>query len=128
MAHIQLGTESGRFLGNRYSALLLDSDVAHAERLITQVLAPQNVAVEHVRSSEEALVKLKHRMRYYALVIVNVSANGPPWHRILQRLEHACQRVNGRATSLFLCVSETPKETGFILRIEQMGARYAYEQ
>src|ERR1022692_3511101 len=116
MAHIQLGTESGRFLGNRYSALLLDSDVAHAERLITQVLAPQNVAVEHVRSSE------------YALVIVNVSANGPPWHRILQRLEHACQRVNGRATSLFLCVSETPKETGFILRIEQMGARYAYEQ
>src|ERR1035438_537311 len=44
--------------GYQYRALLLDSDAAHAERLIAQVLQPQNLVVEHVRGSEEALVKL----------------------------------------------------------------------
>lgn len=114
--------------GYQYRALLFDSDAAHAEKLIAQVLQPQNLVVEHVRGLEEALVKLQHRIHYFALVIINVSANGPAWHRILQKLQHVCQRANGQTATLFLCVSETRKETDFILRIEQLGARYAYEQ
>ena len=113
--------------GHSYRVLLLDSDAAHAARLITEVLHPQHLAVNHVRSSEEAIVKLQHHTLYYALVVINVSANGPPWLKVLQNLQHACQRVNGQTDSLFLCVSETPKEAEFILRIEQTGARYAQQ-
>jgi ActR/RegA family two-component response regulator len=111
-----------------YRALLLDNDAAHAERLITQVLQPQSLVVDHVRRVEETIVKLQHSTNYYALVILNVSANGLPWHRALQKLQHACRRVNGQAASLFLCVSKTQKETEFILRIEHMGARFVYER
>jgi CheY-like chemotaxis protein len=110
-----------------YRVLLLDSDAAHAARLITEVLHPQHLTVNHVRSLEEAIVKLQHHTLYYALVVINVSANGPPWLKVLQNLQHACQRVNGQTASLFLCVSETPKEAEFILRIEQTGARYAQQ-
>jgi CheY-like chemotaxis protein len=114
--------------GYSYRALVLDSDEDHAERLITEVLHPQNLVVDHVRSPQEAIVRLQHRTHHYELVILNISANGPLWDKTLQKLRHACQRVNGQTAPLFLCVSKTQKETDFILRIERMGARFVYER
>jgi hypothetical protein len=96
--------------------------------LTVQVLTPQGLVVDHVRRLEEAIVKLQRRTNYYTLVILNVSDNGLPWHRALQKLQHTCQQANGQAVTLFLCVSKTQKETDFILRIEHMGARFVYER
>ena len=110
-----------------YSALLVDDDAAHAEQLIARV-QPQSLAVEHVRNSEEAIVRLQRRTGCYELVLFNVSANGPPWHRTLRKVQHACQRLNGQAAPLFLCVSKTRKRPDFILRIERLGARYVLER
>jgi hypothetical protein len=114
--------------GYLYRALLLDADANHAERLITRVLQPQRLVVDHVHHPEEALVRLQQRNHEYVLVIINISAMGSPWHRVLQELQHACRKVSCRTPPLFLCVSKTEKETEFILKIEHMGARYVYER
>jgi hypothetical protein len=113
--------------GYLYSALLVDDDAAHAEQLINRVQT-KSLAVERFRSPEEAMVKLRSRSDCYELVIVNISANGPPWHRILRTLQHACHRLSGQGAPSFLCVSKTRKDPAFILRIEHLGARYVFER
>jgi hypothetical protein len=104
--------------GYLYSALLVDDDAAHAEQLINRVQT-KSLAVERFRSPEEAMVKLRSRSDCYELVIVNISANGPP---------HACHRLSGQGAPSFLCVSKTRKDPAFILRIEHLGARYVFER
>lgn len=114
--------------GYLYRALLFDDDAAHAERLIARILQPQRLAVEHVRSLDEAVARIQRRTNCYELVIVNVSANGPPWQRTLRKLQQACQRLNGQAAPLFLCLSNTRKAPDFILQTERLGARYVFER
>ena len=110
-----------------YHALLLDDDAAHAEQLIERV-QPQSLAVERVRIPQEALAKLQRNTDCYELIIINVSGNSWPWDKTLQKLQHACQRLNGHPAPLFLCVSKTRKNPDFILRIERLGARYVFER
>lgn len=108
------------------SILLVDDDSIHAQKL-TQRLRQKGLFLEICHGVQDAMGRLRQPAAQYDLVIVNVSGSCRPWGRILRDLREASYR-SSRPGPLFLCVSQTTKPPQLRLRLEQGGARLAYER
>jgi hypothetical protein len=110
-----------------FDALVIDADAPHAEKLIRR-LGSRNLRIDLVRSTTEAISKLRYPVSPYELVIVNTSDASHPWLAILDRLQEVCRQPGSHSKPLFLCVSNRQRDPHFELEIERRGARYAYER
>jgi CheY-like chemotaxis protein len=106
--------------------LLIDDDSIHAQQL-AQRLRRKGLLLEICHGVQDAMGRLRQPAAQYDLVIVNVSDPCRPWGRILRDLREASYRSR-RPGPLFLCVSQTIKSPQLRLRLEQGGARLAYER
>ena len=108
-------------------ALLVDADVTHAEWL-GSMLTQRGLAVTHVAEIGEAIKKLQARARAWEIVVLVFGDHSRPWFSVLHSLQEAAWNGALPEVPLFLCVSKRDLGTDFELRIERMGARYAYEE
>jgi CheY-like chemotaxis protein len=107
--------------------LLVDDDAAHAEK-IGIMLAERGLAVTRVADISEAIKRLQIRARVWEIVVLVFGDHSRPWFRILQSLQEAAWHGALPEVPLFLCVSKRDLGIDVELRIERMGARYAYEE
>ena len=109
------------------SLLLIDDDAAHAER-VGIMLAQRGLAVTRVADIGEAIKSLQARTRAWEIVVLVFGDHSRPWFSVLQNLQEAAWHGTLPEVPLFLCVSKRDLGTDFELRIERMGARYAFEE
>jgi CheY-like chemotaxis protein len=109
------------------SILLVDDDAAHAER-VSSMLAQRGLGVTRVAEIDEAIKRLQVRARAWEIVVLVVGDHSRPWFSVLHNLQEAAWQGALLEVPLFLCVSKRDLGTDFELRIERMGARYAYEE
>jgi len=109
-----------------YSALVIDHDVEHAERLLT-CLRERHIEATVCRSVQDALCLLR-RYLGYDLLIVNISDQRKAWLRIISILQEASfMRAESRVTAL-LCLSKGTPDPRFAITLEHLGARIVYER
>jgi DNA-binding response OmpR family regulator len=109
------------------NVLLIDNDAAHGER-VGIMLAQRGLAVTCVADIGEAIKRLRVRAREWEIVVLVFGDQSRPWFSILQSLQEAAWHGTLPEVPSFLCVSKRDLGTDFELRIERMGARYAYEE
>ena len=107
--------------------LLIDDDVAHAER-VGITLAQRGLAVTRVADVGEAIKRLQAQARAWEIVVIVFGDHSRPWLSILHNLQEAAWNGAFPEVPFFLCVSKRDLGTDFEIRIERMGARYAYEE
>jgi CheY-like chemotaxis protein len=107
--------------------LLIDDDAAHAER-VGATLAQRRLTVTRVAEIGEAIKRLQTQARTWEIVVLVFGDHSRPWFSVLHNLQEAAWQGALPEVPLFLCVSKRDLGTGFELRIERMGARYACEE
>jgi DNA-binding response OmpR family regulator len=106
--------------------LLIDRDPEHAEQ-VGIILARHGLAVTRVAEIADAIKSLKARARTWEIVMLVIGDHSRPWFTVLHNLQEAAWQGAMPEVPLFLCVSKQDLGIDFLLRIERMGARYAYE-
>jgi ActR/RegA family two-component response regulator len=109
------------------SALLIDDDAAHAER-VGIMLAQRGLVVTRVADIGEAIKWLQVRARAWEIVVLVFGDRSRPWLAVLRELQEAGRQAGFLEVPQFLCVSRLHLGVEVQLQIERMGARYACEE
>jgi len=109
------------------SVLMIDDDGDRADRL-GQALTERGYRVTRAEGCEAAVAHLRDRERQYDLVILWINGRHGSPCEALRELQHAGRTAGLREAPLFLCVSHGHLGIDAQLRIERMGARYAWEE
>ena len=105
--------------------LLIDFDADHARRLVER-FRTKNWGAEWVGDIEGA-VRLLRSGAQYDLMLLDVSPHRVDWASIVRQLQHASIQPDHPFWCRILCISRTPKPAEFVLTIESLGCRYAFE-
>ena len=109
------------------NVLLIDDNPGHAEQ-VGIILAQRGFAVTRVAEIGEAIKRLQAGAHAWEIVMLVFGDHSRPWFSVLQSLQEAAWHGALPEVPLFLCVSKRDLGRDFELRIERMGARYAYEE
>ena|ERR1039458_3398442 len=110
-----------------FSALLIDEDRDHADHLERE-LTRCGLTLVYAATIQNAMRKLNRRVVSVDFVLLVMSGRSGPWLEILHELQQAAWQAGISEGPLFLCISRLRFEADFQLKIEQMGARYAFEE
>ena len=109
------------------NVLLIDDNPGHAEQ-VGIILAQRGFAVTRVAEIGEAIKRLQAGAHAWEIAVLVIGDHPRPWFTVLHNLQEAAWNGAMPEVPLFLCVSKQDLGAAFQLRIERMGARYAFEE